>query len=195
MINIIDNFLEDEHYTRLTEEHLEYGRVHWFGRKSKPRNALHELIHKTIPLAGGRVTGATAWYNIRPINPQWHNDIDSYCTQNGVAYYPSRQPQHTYIYYVKSPESGGELELLEDKKPDSRQEQGNKYVIEPLQNRLLSFPCNIPHRVKEYKGNRVSIGIIWWFDVPVIYGKLGVQDIKTLSRVWELEDAEKIKKG
>ena len=88
-----------------------------------------------------------------------------------------KQPQYTVLYYVKSPESGGELEL----------ETGD--LIKPLQNRCISFACNMSHRVREYKGNRVSIGIIWWFDIPVIYGSLGVEDITTVPRVWEKEDA------
>ena len=174
MITITDNFLEDEHYTRLIGEHLEYNKVHWFGRKAEPRNSLHELIIKTVPF--DYVTGATAWYNIRPKDPKWHNDIDSYCTQNRKRYYPLKLPQYTVLYYVKSPESRGELEL------------GTGDRIKAVENRCVSFPCNIPHRVREYKGNRVSIGIIWWFDVPVIYGSLGVEDITTVPRVWEIED-------
>jgi len=188
MINIIDNFLEDEHYTRLTGEHIEYGRVHWFGKTAKgPKNSLHELIMKSIgPQSVGarinaplfHITGCTAWYNIRPIDPQWHNDIDSYCTAYGKTHYPKMLPETTMIYYIKTPEIGGELEL----------ETGD--LIRPLQNRFVSFPCNLAHRVREYKGNRVSIGIIWWYDLPSIYGKeLGQDDTAILDRVWEIEDA------
>ncbi|SVE58191.1 uncharacterized protein METZ01_LOCUS511045 [marine metagenome] len=167
MITIIDNFLENEHYTRLTGEHSEYSKVHWFGRKAEPRTPFHELILKTAPL--DYVTGATAWYNTWPKNLKWHNDIDAYCTQKGKTYYPLKHPLFTILYYVKSPETGGELEL----------ETGD--LIKPLQNRLISFPCNMSHRVKEYKGNRMSIGIIWWFDVPTIWGNLGVNEIKHVN--------------
>ena len=178
MISIRDNFLDDEHYNQLTNLHIEYSKVHWFGRKAEPQNALHELILKTAPL--DYVTGATAWYNIRPIDPQWHNDIDSYCTQNGQKFYPMKHPETTMLYYVKSPKSGGELELQTDVL--------HHHPIIPVVNRLVTIPCNLTHRVRPYTGNRVSIGIIWWFDVPVIYGDLNTNDIEVLDRVWEIED-------
>ena len=84
------------------------------------------------------------------------------------------------LYYVKSPESGGELELQTDVL--------QHHPIIPAVNRLVSIPCNLTHRVRPYTGNRVSIGIIWWFDVPVIYGDLNTNDIEVLERVWEIED-------
>ena len=178
MISIRDNFLDDEHYKQLTNLHIEYSKVHWFGRKAEPQNALHELILKTVPF--DYVTGATAWYNIRPIDPQWHNDIDSYCTQNGQKFYPMKHPETTMLYYVKSPKSGGELELQTDVL--------HHHPIIPVVNRLVTIPCNLTHRVRPYTGNRVSIGIIWWFDVPVIYGDLNTNDIEVLDRMWEIED-------
>ena len=49
------------------------------------------------------------------------------------------------------------------------------------------------HRVQPYEGNRVSIGIIWWYDLPSIYGELSEYDTTALDRVWEKEDAKPYK--
>jgi len=185
MIKITDNFLEKEHYDDLNKLHTEYASVHWYGESCSPKNSLHKLIASTHYSwmnyghklhYSEKLSGATAWYNIRPIDPQWHNDIDSYCTQNGVKHAPKKLPKYTFLYYMRSPDSGGELEL----------ETGD--LIQPLTNRLVRFPCNMPHRVRPYTGNRVSVGIIWWYDIPKIYGDLSEKDMKVLPRVWEIED-------
>ena len=172
---IEDNYIKNELYTSLCTLHIEYNKVHWIGYEAFPKNPLHELVLQTKPKETHR--GATAWYNIRPIDPQWHNDIDSYCTRKGTRYIPQKPPSTTHLYYLKSPEKGGELEL----------EDGT--LVKPLVNRHVSFDCNITHRVRPYKGNRVSIGIIWWHDTP-IYGDLPMNDTLTLHRQWEIEDAE-----
>ena len=193
-ITIQDNFIDDKHYEELTSLHIEYNKVHWIGALAKPKNALHKLVLKTrpdIPSATDKLkppysyTGATAWYNIRPVHPQWHNDIDSYCTKNGITYTPQDKPPYTYLYYVKEPSKGGELQL----------ETGD--LIIPKLNRLVYFPCSLIHRVRMYTGNRVSIGIIWWFDIPSeLYGVLGEKETRVLDRLWEIEDERKIiKKG
>ena len=189
MIEIIDDFLDIKDYDGLNELHTEYASVHWHGANCSPKNALHKLISSTEPYSDSRanrflsnydskkkLSGATAWYNIRPIDPQWHNDIDSYCTQNGITQLPEVLPKYTFLYYMRSPNSGGELEL----------ETGD--LIQPVTNRLVKFPCVIRHRVRPYAGNRVSVGIIWWFDIPKIYGDLSEKDTKVLPRVWEIED-------
>ena len=78
-ITIQDNFINKKLYEELTSLHIEYNKVHWIGALAKPKNALHKLVKKTMPdLDVYPYTGATAWYNIRPVHPQWHNDIDSY---------------------------------------------------------------------------------------------------------------------
>ena len=63
---------------------------------AKPKNILHKLVQK-VASTEKNMMGATAWYNIRPVNPQIHNDIDSYCTSNGKTYYPSILPERTYL--------------------------------------------------------------------------------------------------
>ena len=181
MIKIIDNFLENKHYNDLTSLHIEYSKVHWYGESCSPQNSLQNLI--SLTQYSEQLSGATAWYNIRPIKPQWHNDIESYCTRNTIQYFPKKLPKYTFLYYVKTPDIGGELEL----------ETGD--IIPPVINRLVRIPCNMPHRVRPYSGNRVSIGIIWWYDTSSIYGELQRNKSKVIERVWELEDAEKAIKG
>ena len=78
---------------------------------------------------------------------------------------------------MKIPDKDGMLEL----------DTGD--LIRPKINRLVSFPCEYLHRVQPYQGNRVSIGIIWWYDVPSIYGDLGEYETAAIDRVWESEDA------
>ena len=178
-LTITDNFIEPSIYNDLCSLSIEYNAVHWIGYNTSSSNPLHDLILQTKP--EDIHTGATAWYNIRPIDPQWHNDIDSYCTRSGKKYIPKKLPLLTHLYYLKSPNEGGQLEL----------ETGE--LVEPHINRHVSFPCNITHRVRPYKGNRVSIGIIWWHDTP-IYGKLPDNHTLTLHRQWEIEDASKDEK-
>ena len=87
MIKIIDNFLDDKHYNDLTSLHIEYSKVHWYGESCSPQNSLQNLI--SLTQYSDQLSGATAWYNIRPIKPQWHNDIESYCTRNTIQYFPT----------------------------------------------------------------------------------------------------------
>ena len=152
--------------------------MHWVGINAKPKNILHKLVQK-VASTEKNMMGATAWYNIRPVNPQIHNDIDSYCTSNGKTYYPSILPERTYIYYVKAPTHGGLLRL----------ESGE--TVDPKVNRLINFPINLSHQVLPYEGNRVSIGFIYWPEVPIIYGKVTSEETKIFDRIWEIEDRRK----
>ena len=69
-INIQDDFLSREHYNELCNFSIEYNKVHWIGRKSAPKNPLYALVSKTYP-NDENLTGATAWYNVRPIDPKY----------------------------------------------------------------------------------------------------------------------------
>ena len=178
---IQDNFLTEQEYEELTTLHIEYSKLHWIGlyalkdlRKNKPLNQLHKLVKRIEPEED--VLGATAWYNIRPPRPKPHNDIDSYCTFKGKKYYPDILPKRTYLYYVKVPDEGGNLRL----------ETGEE--IELKVNRLVSFPIDMVHQVMPYKGNRVSIGIIFWPQLPSFYGRVTNTEIQVFDRVWEIED-------
>ena len=146
---INDNFLTDSHIASLFSLWIEYNKVHWLGANVKSDNPLHRLMKKTKP--NNVVSGATAWYNIRPINPVEHSDIDSYCENTT---HPIKPPENTFLYYLKEASSGGELHLE------------NGEIINCVRNRLIKFPADVRHRVSQYEGNRVSIGIIWWYDTP-----------------------------
>ena len=146
---INDNFLEESHITALQSLWIEYNKVHWLGTDAKSTNSLHRLMKKTKP-NNSTVSGATAWYNIRPVNPVEHNDIDSYCKET----LPKKPPEDTFTYYLKEATTGGELHLE------------NGEIIICVRNRLVKFPADLRHRVAHYEGNRISIGIIWWYDTP-----------------------------
>ena len=148
IVIINDNFLEESHIAALQSLWIEYNKVHWLGTDAEPVNSLHQLMKKTKP--NNIVSGATAWYNIRPVNPVEHNDIDSYCKKAR----PKKPPEDTFLYYLKEATTGGELHLE------------NGEIIVCVRNRLIKFPASLNHRVSHYEGNRVSIGIIWWHDTP-----------------------------
>ena len=148
IVIINDNFLKESHIAALQSLWIEYNNVHWLGTDAEPVNSLHQLMKKTKP--NNIVSGATAWYNIGPVNPVDHNDIDSYCKKAR----PKKPPEDTFLYYLKEATTGGELHLE------------NGEIIVCVRNRLIKFPASLNHRVSHYEGNRVSIGIIWWHDTP-----------------------------
>ena len=182
---ILDDYLTESEYNDLTTTSLEYAKVHWVGHGAIPSNALHELVLSTYRYLSKPAKGATAWYNIRPTAPKWHNDIESYCTVNGHVMAPQPLPEYTFIYYVKSPHSGGNLQFGNDK-PEWKIDR----EIEPIENRLVYFDATVTHRVASYEGNRVSIGIIWWGNTPEHYGILSETETTVLPRIWEIEDAK-----
>ena len=189
---IRDNFLSTEEYDDLTSTPMQYAKVHWIGVNAEPENALHRMVHqiydKHVTQKG--ISGGTAWWNIRPVNPQLHNDISSYCTQNGIDYRPDVLPKETFIYYVKEPESGGYLKVQGLRREgDGNLEPYNQY-IKHNKNRLISFSANTMHGVEPYEGNRVSVGVIFWPELPIIYGPTNEKINAVYERAWEIEDAK-----
>ena len=202
MIKIIDNYASEDLYNQLLEENLYYGKVHWIGIHAEPENVLHDLVHEVYQSNVDQkdITGATAWYNIRPKNQKIHNDIDSYSTQKGIAYRPEVLPERTFLYYLKSPKSGGQLaiytrasfvragqDILWNDEYDSEID-----TISAIVNRLVSMPADVTHRVLPYTGNRVSIGMIFWVDLPKIYPEADPNVNDVYDRIWEVEDSEQI---
>ncbi|SVC33240.1 uncharacterized protein METZ01_LOCUS286094, partial [marine metagenome] len=175
VIEIIDNYASEDLYNQLLVENLYYGKVHWAGIQAEPANALHDLIHEVYRsnVEQEDITGATAWYNIRPKNPKMHNDIDSYSTKKGISYRPEVLPERTFLYYLKSPESGGQLAIHTRASfvragQDIIWDDSEVDTISAIVNRLISMPADVTHRVLPYTGNRVSIGMIFWVDLPKI---------------------------
>lgn len=177
-MKILDNYLTQNKMDELNSLTIEYAKVHWVGAESKSANALTSMVHSTKKYLSGDALGATAWYNVRPINPVWHNDILSYCDK-----YPTDLlPEFTFLYYMRSPKQGGHLEFA------------GKYLgmewdinttIEPIENRLIYFDATIAHRVQPYEGNRVSIGIVWWKITPDRYEEQKIDEYRVLERVWQ----------
>ena len=202
MIKIIDNYASEDLYNQLLVENLYYGKIHWAGIQAEPANALHDLIHEVYRsnVEQEDITGATAWYNIRPKNPKMHNDIDSYSTKKGISYRPEVLPERTFLYYLKSPESGGQLAIhtrvsfvrAGQAGQDIIWDDSETDTISAIVNRLISMPADVTHRVLPYTGNRVSIGMIFWVDLPKIYPEADPDNNTVYDRVWELEDSEQI---
>ena len=200
MIRIIDNFLDDDHYDELGNTSMTFSEVQWVGRHAKPDNAFHEFIHKifstAFPDGASSISGATAWWNIRPTNPKPHSDIVSYCTAGGVDYTPKQPPEHTFIYYLRAPDKGGRLNIytkppITDVKIGTEQffswSEHETDSIAPVTNRLISFPMSVTHAVQPYEGNRVSIGAIFWNELPTIYGKTNPNINTSYDRPWAME--------
>ena len=147
-----------------------YSKVFWIGRNAVPENPFHDLIHKIFheewPYGSSSIQGATAWWNIRPIDPKPHSDLISYCTSNGVDYTPDSPPTTTFLYYLKAPTEGGRLNIYT--KPSLNNESKTDSIA-AIPNRLVSFPIDYVHAVQPYVGNRVSIGMIFWNALPSIY--------------------------
>ena len=178
MIRITDNFLDDHTFDAIGKTSMVYSKVHWVGRHALSENPLHDLVYKVFchewPDGHGSIKGATAWWNIRPVNPKPHSDLISYCTSGGVDYTPDNPPTRTFIYYLKAPENGGQLNIY-TKPPLANLHNGMNWKtsetdsIAPIPNRLVSFPIKYIHAVNPYHGNRVSIGMIFWNELPSIY--------------------------
>ena len=151
-----------------------YSKVYWVGRHALSENPLHDLVYKVFchewPDGHSSIKGATAWWNIRPIDPKPHSDLVSYCTSGGVDYTPDNPPTRTFIYYLRAPNKGGQLNIY-TKPPITNMKMANREVfswadyetdsIAPITNRLISFPIEHTHAVQPYEGNRVSIGMIF----------------------------------
>ena len=173
-MKLIDDYLEQDHVHALNNLHIEYAKVHWIGAKSNPdTNALTQLVHSTYKYLEGPTIGATAWYNVRPVDPVWHNDILSYNDE-----YPINQlPESTFIYYMRAPDKGGHLEI-------GNESWAINKTFEPIPNRLIYFDATLSHRVQPYEGNRVSIGIVWWKVTPDRYEEQKIDEYNVLERVW-----------
>ena len=78
-MKIEDDYLTADQMQALNELHIEYAKVHWIGYEyNSKKNPLIDLVLSTKPVLQDRAHGATAWYNVRPIDPVWHSDILSY---------------------------------------------------------------------------------------------------------------------
>ena len=179
-----NNFLDDGSFDAVGNTSMVYSKVQWVGRYAQSENPFHDLVHKVCRNewpdgAPKTITGATAWWNIRPTDPKPHSDLISYCTSGGIDYTPDDPPTRTFIYYLRAPDSGGHLNIY-TKPPvrvpnmphDMREFQWKNHEIDsiaPISNRLISFPIECTHAVQSYEGNRVSIGIIFWNELPSIY--------------------------
>ena len=201
MITIIDDFLDDDHYEALGNTSMVFSKVHWVGKQAEPENAFHEFVHKIFksfwPEGDDSISGATSWWNIRPTNPKPHSDIVSYCSAGGIDYTPKCPPEKTFVYYLRAPEKGGQLNIY-TKPPITNMKIGNKEFfswadyetdsIAPIVNRLISFPMEVTHAVQPYEGNRVSLGAIFWNTLPTIYGETNPHINTSYDRPWVQEE-------
>ena len=199
MIEIVDNYISKDLYGQLCTTSHFYGRVTWAGIKAEPECPLHDLIHQTFQshVRQKNITGATAWWNVRAKDCRVHSDIESYSTQNNVSYRPDILPEKTFIYYLKAPQKGGHLSIYTRARffgsgKDIVWKEHETDTISAIENRLIVFPADVAHQVQPYEGNRVSIGMIFWVDLPKIYPTANPNMNMYFDRVWEIEDAKQI---
>ena len=185
MISITDNFLNKATLQALENTSMVYSKVFWIGRDAPPENPFHDLVHRIFRNewrdGHSRIQGATAWWNIRPIDPKPHSDLISYCTSNGVDYTPDSPPTTTFLYYLKAPTEGGRLNIYTKPSLDNESKTDS---IAAIPNRLVSFPIDYVHAVQPYVGNRVSIGVIFWNTLPTIYGETNSNINDSYDRPW-----------
>ena len=185
MITVTDNFLDKDTLQALENTSMVYSKVHWIGKNALPENPFHDLVWKIFRNewrdGRSRIRGATAWWNIRPIDPKPHSDLISYCTSDGVDYTPDPPPTTTFLYYLKAPTEGGRLNIYT--KP-SLENESETDSIAAIPNRLVSFPIDYVHAVQPYVGNRVSIGVIFWNTLPTIYGETNPNINDSYDRPW-----------
>ena len=185
MITVTDNFLQPELLQKLENTSMVYSKVHWIGKNALPENPFHDLVWKIFRNewrdGRSRIRGATAWWNIRPIDPKPHSDLISYCTSDGVDYTPDPPPTTTFLYYLKAPTEGGRLNIYTKPSLDNESETDS---IAAIPNRLVSFPIDYVHAVQPYVGNRVSIGVIFWNMLPTIYGETNPNINDSYDRPW-----------
>ena len=188
MFSITDDFLDKDSFDALANTSMVYSKVHWVGRAAEPENAFHELVHKIFRHAWSdghsSISGATAWWNIRPVDPKPHSDLISYCTSNGVDYTPDPPPTITFLYYLKGPTSGGRLNIYTKPSLGLLGHESEIDSIAAIPNRLVSFPIDYVHAVQPYRGNRVSIGVIFWNTLPTIYGETNPNINDSYDRPW-----------
>ena len=188
MLSITDDFLDEASFKALGNTSMVYSKVHWVGRAAEPENAFHELVHKIFRHAWSdghsSISGATAWWNIRPVDPKPHSDLISYCTANGVDYTPDPPPTTTFLYYLKGPATGGRLNIYTQPSLGLLGYESEIDSIAAIPNRLVSFPIEYIHAVQPYTGNRVSIGVIFWNTLPTIYGKTNPNINDSYDRPW-----------
>ena len=176
-----------------------YSKVYWVGRHALSENPLHDLVYKVFrhewPDGHSTIKGATAWWNIRPVDPKPHSDLVSYCTSDGVDYTPDNPPKRTFIYYLRAPDKGGQLNIYTKPSVELQNTMYNYPLfrwndqetdsIAAIPNRLISFPIECTHAVQPYEGNRVSIGMIFWNTLPSIYGQTDSNINASYDRPWE----------
>jgi len=172
-MKLIDDYLEQDDVDALNNLHIDYAKVHWIGAESDPAtNLLTKLAHSTKKYLKSCALGATIWYNVKPTDLAWHNDILSYNDK-----YPINQlPELTFIYYMSVPDKGGLLEF-------GGKEWKGRTTVEPTPNRLAYFDATMMHRVQEYEGNQVSIGMVWWKATPDRYEEQKIDEYKVLEEV------------
>ena len=192
MITVTNNFLDKDSLQALENTSMVYSKVHWIGREAESENAFHKLVHKIFhhawPDGHSSISGATAWWNIRPIDPKPHSDLISYCTSNGVDYTPDPPPTTTFLYYLKAPSTGGRLNIYTQPSLGLLGHKSEIDSIAAIPNRLVSFPIDYIHAVQPYSGNRVSIGVIFWNTLPTIYGETNPTINASYDRPWTREE-------
>ena len=92
------------------------------------------------------------------------------------------QVNQTFLYYLKAPEYGGRLNIYT--KPSKWDEQTEADSIAAIPNRLVSFPIEYVHAVRPFRGNRISIGVVFWHTLPIIYGETNSFINDSYDRPW-----------
>ena len=147
---IIDNVLDSDSVSRLKESIDESTRDPFFYMMSD-RHLYDNFSLSMIEIAKqfydlSSSVGYEFWTRLNRCVGGWHCDKDErlYDEQKIVSY-----PLCTIIYYPHVDMKGGELLLGDDK-------------ILPKTNRMVIFAPGVPHNVKDFTGERISMMVNPW---------------------------------
>lgn len=115
---------------------------------------------KSLPSAG------LEWWINRNTSHAWHLDKDECLLQQCKKLRPA---DRSFLYYVKQPQIGGELELMPEPLLPPSADACVTQCLEPCEGRLLSFDSRIYHRVRPYQGDRLSIAMNAWCQPPLYF--------------------------
>ena len=96
------------------------------------------------------------WWINKNSKQGWHvdKDEDLYLLNKEIEL-----SKRSFVFFVLKPKSGGDFQFL---KKSHYKKELKKIKIPFQENKLISFPSYFPHKISEYKGDRISVAINLW---------------------------------
>ena len=155
MIIVIDDFFSKNDHVEILRQ---YESDMFPDHDSYFKRDTHAFIEKIISSSRkyvdyGNHVGYEMHYNGSVLNPHRDKDQDLFFKTKEQVF-----PLIGLVYYIKAKGTGGELVFPED-----------GASISPRERRLIIFERHMLHLVNEFQGERVSLGINPWDNIPLAY--------------------------